>query len=277
MPWPVTAPMRALISWIDDHEGQAEQHGPGEGVAELRADLAVGGDAAGVVVGGTGDEAGADAVEQAGLGYGGLGGLVACLRIEQNNVMLEGCCGWMTGWSGCARRCWRRVMRIGITAFAAGTRTAADAAAAIGCGVAQIAKSIVFAVADGGGRALGAGRRRWSVASGVNRVDRRRAGAALGGEAGGGGCRPSCWRRRGLPRGACRRWGWPDRCDGGGRGSAGAGPGLGGGRVAAARVPDYRFRAGADDRGGGGGGAGGLRAVSRAGGPWRGRCSPRRG
>ena len=59
-----------------------------------------------------------------------------------------------------------------IQAFPDGTRTAADAAAAIGCGVAQIAKSIVFAVQGGGAAVV--------VASGANRVDRRRAGAALG-------------------------------------------------------------------------------------------------
>ena len=59
-----------------------------------------------------------------------------------------------------------------IQAFPDGTRTAADAAAAVGCNVAQIAKSIVFAV-PGDGAAL-------VIASGANRVDRRRAGAALG-------------------------------------------------------------------------------------------------
>ncbi len=59
-----------------------------------------------------------------------------------------------------------------IRAFPDGTRTAADAAAAIGCTVAQIAKSIVFAVAGGGAAVV--------VASGANRVDRRRAGEALG-------------------------------------------------------------------------------------------------
>ncbi len=59
-----------------------------------------------------------------------------------------------------------------IRAFPEGTRTAADAAAAIGCGVAAIAKSIVFAVRGGGAAVI--------VASGANRVDRRRAGEALG-------------------------------------------------------------------------------------------------
>lgn len=59
-----------------------------------------------------------------------------------------------------------------IVAFAGGTRTAADAAAAVGCEVAAIAKSIVFGVAGGGVAVV--------VASGVNRTDRGRAGVALG-------------------------------------------------------------------------------------------------
>ena len=58
-----------------------------------------------------------------------------------------------------------------ITAFPAGTRTAADAAAAVGCEVAQIAKSIVFRA---GGRAA------VIVTSGANRVDVARAAEALG-------------------------------------------------------------------------------------------------
>jgi prolyl-tRNA editing enzyme YbaK/EbsC (Cys-tRNA(Pro) deacylase) len=58
-----------------------------------------------------------------------------------------------------------------ITAFPDGTRTAADAAAAVGCDVAQIAKSIVFRA---GARAA------VIVTSGANRVDPARAGAALG-------------------------------------------------------------------------------------------------
>ncbi|MBN8889699.1 MAG: prolyl-tRNA editing protein [Rhodospirillales bacterium 70-18] len=59
-----------------------------------------------------------------------------------------------------------------IAAFPAGTRTAADAAAAIGCTVAQIAKSIVFRGGDG--RAVVV------IASGANRVDARKVAAALG-------------------------------------------------------------------------------------------------
>src|SRR5271165_1791076 len=58
-----------------------------------------------------------------------------------------------------------------IIAFPAGTRTAADAAAAVGCTVAQIAKSIVFRA---GGRAA------LIVTSGANRVDQAKAGALLG-------------------------------------------------------------------------------------------------
>lgn len=58
-----------------------------------------------------------------------------------------------------------------ITAFPAGTRTAADAAAAVGCDVAQIAKSIVFRA---GARAAVV------ITSGANRVDQAKAERALG-------------------------------------------------------------------------------------------------
>ncbi|MEO8714822.1 MAG: YbaK/EbsC family protein [Acetobacteraceae bacterium] len=58
-----------------------------------------------------------------------------------------------------------------ITAFPVGTRTAVDAAAAVGCTVAQIAKSIVFR-AGGRGAVI--------ITSGANRVDASRAEAALG-------------------------------------------------------------------------------------------------
>lgn len=58
-----------------------------------------------------------------------------------------------------------------IVAFPAGTRTAADAAAAIGCEVAQIAKSIVFRAGD---------RAAVVVISGALRVDQAKAEAALG-------------------------------------------------------------------------------------------------
>lgn len=58
-----------------------------------------------------------------------------------------------------------------IVAFPAGTRTAADAAAAVGCEVAQIAKSIVFRAGD---------RAAVVITSGANRVDPGLVGAALG-------------------------------------------------------------------------------------------------
>jgi prolyl-tRNA editing enzyme YbaK/EbsC (Cys-tRNA(Pro) deacylase) len=58
-----------------------------------------------------------------------------------------------------------------IIAFPAGTRTAADAAAAVGCTVAQIAKSIVFRAE---------GRAAVIITSGANRVDPAKASAALG-------------------------------------------------------------------------------------------------
>lgn len=58
-----------------------------------------------------------------------------------------------------------------ITAFPVGTRTAADAAAAVGCEVAQIAKSIIFRA--GARPAL-------IITSGANRVDQAKAEAVLG-------------------------------------------------------------------------------------------------
>jgi len=57
--------------------------------------------------------------------------------------------------------------------FAATTRTAADAAAAIGCAVAQIAKSLLF-------RAVPSDRPVLVVASGANRVNEAAVAAALG-------------------------------------------------------------------------------------------------
>ena len=60
-----------------------------------------------------------------------------------------------------------------VVEFAETTRSSADAAAAIGCEVAQIAKSLVF-------RAKPSGRPVLVIASGVNRVDERRIAAALG-------------------------------------------------------------------------------------------------
>ncbi|HUF39088.1 MAG TPA: YbaK/EbsC family protein [Anaerolineales bacterium] len=55
----------------------------------------------------------------------------------------------------------------------ASTRTAAEAAAAIGCTVAQIAKSIVFRTRETGRAVL-------IVASGTNRIDERRVGELVG-------------------------------------------------------------------------------------------------
>lgn len=57
--------------------------------------------------------------------------------------------------------------------FPAGTRTAADAAAAIGCRVAQIAKSLVF-------RATESDRAVLAVVSGTNRADEAKLAALLG-------------------------------------------------------------------------------------------------
>ena len=53
------------------------------------------------------------------------------------------------------------------------TRTAVEAAAAVGCDVAQIAKSIVF-------RGTASGRAVLVIASGANRVDEKEVGALLG-------------------------------------------------------------------------------------------------
>lgn len=55
----------------------------------------------------------------------------------------------------------------------ASTRTAADAAAAIGCEVAQIAKSLIF-------RAKASNRPVLVIASGTNRVDEKRVAALIG-------------------------------------------------------------------------------------------------
>jgi len=60
-----------------------------------------------------------------------------------------------------------------IKEFSASTRTSADAAAAIGCSVAQIAKSLVF-------RAKPSGRAVLVMASGANRVDEAKLAAKLG-------------------------------------------------------------------------------------------------
>jgi prolyl-tRNA editing enzyme YbaK/EbsC (Cys-tRNA(Pro) deacylase) len=60
-----------------------------------------------------------------------------------------------------------------IKEFDASTRTSADAAAAIGCTVAQIAKSVIF-------RAKSSNQPVLVVASGINRVDEKKIEAVLG-------------------------------------------------------------------------------------------------
>lgn len=60
-----------------------------------------------------------------------------------------------------------------VVEFAETTRTAAEAAAAIGCSVAQIAKSLVF-------RAVPSGRPVLVIASGANRVSEKTIAVALG-------------------------------------------------------------------------------------------------
>jgi len=60
-----------------------------------------------------------------------------------------------------------------IKEFDASTRTSADAAAAIGCQVAQIAKSVIF-------RAKGGNQPVLVIASGINRIDEKKLEAALG-------------------------------------------------------------------------------------------------
>ena len=57
--------------------------------------------------------------------------------------------------------------------FPESTRTSAEAAAAIGCGVGQIAKSLVF-------RAKQSGRPVLVIASGANRVDEKKVGRLIG-------------------------------------------------------------------------------------------------
>jgi prolyl-tRNA editing enzyme YbaK/EbsC (Cys-tRNA(Pro) deacylase) len=63
-----------------------------------------------------------------------------------------------------------------VVEFDASTRTSEDAAAAIGCTVAEIAKSLIFRSAEG--------RPVLVIASGVNRVDERKVQALLGGKIG---------------------------------------------------------------------------------------------
>ncbi len=60
-----------------------------------------------------------------------------------------------------------------VVEFEASTRTSDDAAAAIGCTVAEIAKSLIFKSAEG--------RSVLVIASGTNRVDEKKVAALLGG------------------------------------------------------------------------------------------------
>ena len=134
-----------------------------------------------------------------------------------------------------------------ITQFPAGTRTAADAAAAVGCTVAQIAKSIVFRC---GMRAAVV------ITSGANRVDQAKAEAALGVKL---GRADADWVRQatGFAIGGVAPVGHLSApmllLD---DGPAGARSDLGGRGIAAPRVPDVSRGTRADYRGEGGGGAG---------------------
>ena len=60
---------------------------------------------------------------------------------------------------------------LGVKAFPAGARTAADAARAVGCDVGQIVKSLVF---------VAAGRPVVALVSGANRLDEKRLAAVAG-------------------------------------------------------------------------------------------------
>jgi len=64
-------------------------------------------------------------------------------------------------------------LTLSVRQFPESTRSAADAAKAIGCPVAAIAKSLIF-------RAKTSGRPVLTVASGVNRVEEKKVGALLG-------------------------------------------------------------------------------------------------
>ncbi len=68
-------------------------------------------------------------------------------------------------------------LELQVVELPASTRTAREAAEAIGCTVAQIAKSIVF-------RAIGSGEPVLVIASGVNRIDERAVAERLGEEIG---------------------------------------------------------------------------------------------
>ena len=126
-----------------------------------------------------------------------------------------------------------------IAMFPDGTRTAQDAANAVGCTVAQIAKSIV----------LRAGERPLLVlTSGANRVDVKKISAAVGEQvqpADGRWVRDNTGFAIGgvAPVGHASRYAHFYR-----RRFVGARPGLGGGRLAAPRLPHQRQGTGAPDR-----------------------------
>ena len=83
----------------------------------------------------------------------------------------------MSALSPSAQRVQERLDAIGrghaVIEHAGSTRTAEEAAAAVGCAVAQIAKSLIF-------RAKGSGRPVLVVASGANRVDEKAVGRLIG-------------------------------------------------------------------------------------------------
>ncbi len=63
-------------------------------------------------------------------------------------------------------------LAVTVREFPQGTRTAQDAATAVGCAVGQIVKSLIFKAADGGGVLV--------LASGINRVDEAKVAVVLG-------------------------------------------------------------------------------------------------
>jgi prolyl-tRNA editing enzyme YbaK/EbsC (Cys-tRNA(Pro) deacylase) len=83
----------------------------------------------------------------------------------------------MAGLSGSARRVQDALAALGlpfeVVEFPQSTRTAAEAASAVGCEVGQIVKSLVFRGRDTGRFVL-------VLASGANRVDERKASPVLG-------------------------------------------------------------------------------------------------
>ena len=138
--------------------------------------------------------------------------------------------------------------------FPAGTRTAADAAAAVGCTVAQIAKSIVFRC---GMRAVVV------ITSGANRVDQTKVETALGVKL---GRADADWVRQvtGFAIGGVAPVGHASPpmllLD---EDLTALDPDLGRRRVAAPRIPDFGRRTGADHRGESGGDTGRVKHAAR--------------